>query len=249
MRSSIAPFQLPSAADLNKPLSLNTGVWTLKSKTTVEHQIAEVLREKIIVGVIARGQKLKQAEIAKMLGVSITPIREALRLLEAQGYVAVSAHRGAIVAPFTIDGADELYQLRLILESRLTEEAAKRLTPADLNMLKTLNHDMLVAAKSDVRPSLQEKNYRFHFRFYEHANQPQTMDFVRVLWAKYPFDLLTEMPGRAFRVFDEHADLLSALERNDVAGAVKAMEAHIKTGWEEFCLTYEKSFGAQPAKG
>jgi hypothetical protein len=54
------------------------------------------------------GQKLKQAEIAKMLGVSITPVREALRLLEAQGYVAVTAHRGAVVAPFIIEGAVEL---------------------------------------------------------------------------------------------------------------------------------------------
>ena len=89
--------------------------WALRSKVTVEHQIAEVLREKIIVGEIARGQKLKQAEIAKMLGVSITPVREALRLLEAQGYVAVSAHRGAVVAPFLIEGAEELYELRMIL--------------------------------------------------------------------------------------------------------------------------------------
>ncbi len=70
--------------------------WRLRSKETVEHQIAEILREKIIVGVIARGQKLKQAEIARLLGVSITPVREALQLLEAQGYVAVRAHRGAI---------------------------------------------------------------------------------------------------------------------------------------------------------
>jgi DNA-binding GntR family transcriptional regulator len=52
--------------------------WSLRSKETVEHQIAEILREKIIVGVIARGQKLKQAEIARLLGVSITPVREAL---------------------------------------------------------------------------------------------------------------------------------------------------------------------------
>jgi DNA-binding GntR family transcriptional regulator len=81
--------------------------------------MAEILREKIIVGVIARGQKLKQAEIARLLGVSITPVREALRLLEAQGYVAVRAHRGAIVAPFVVEGAEELYELRQVLETRL----------------------------------------------------------------------------------------------------------------------------------
>ena len=213
---------------------------------TVEHQIAEVLREKIIVGEIARGQKLKQAEIAKMLGVSITPVREALRLLEAQGYVAVSAHRGAVVAPFLIEGAEELYELRMILKSRLTREAAKRLKPEDLNLLKALNHDVLAAAKTRTRPSLQAKNFRFHFRFYEFANQPQTIDFVRVLWAKYPLDLLTLMPGRPMRVFEEHAALLVALEEGDPEDAVRAMEMHIKTGWQEFCANYQAAGAGSP---
>jgi DNA-binding GntR family transcriptional regulator len=215
------------------------GDWELKSKATVEHQIAEVLREKIIVGVFARGQKLKQAEIARLLGVSITPVREALRLLEAQGYVAVKAHRGAVVTPFVVEGAEELYALRQVLESRLTREAAQRMTLSDLNVLKALNHDFLAAAKTLTRPSLQEKNFRFHFRFYELAGQPQTIDFVRMLWAKYPLEMLSKMPGRQMRVFEEHAALLDALERRDPEAAVAAMQAHIKTGWDEFCANYK----------
>ncbi len=212
--------------------------WRLRSKETVEHQIAEILREKIIVGVIARGQKLKQAEIARLLGVSITPVREALRLLEAQGYVAVRAHRGAIVSPFVVEGAEELFELRQVLEARLTLEAARRMTLADLDALKVLNHDFFAALKSQSRPSLQEKNFRFHFRLYGIAGQPQTMDFVRMLWAKYPLEMLTKMPGRQSRVFQEHAAVLSALERNDPEGAVAAMQIHIKTGWEEFLANY-----------
>ena len=103
--------RLPRARSQSDESSVD---WSLRSKETVEHQIAEILREKIIVGVIARGQKLKQAEIARLLGVSITPVREALRLLEAQGYVAVRAHRGAIVAPLVVEGAEELYELRQV---------------------------------------------------------------------------------------------------------------------------------------
>jgi DNA-binding GntR family transcriptional regulator len=185
--ASLQPLdRLPGREDRQRKLADDSGDWVLRSKTTVEHQIAEVLREKIIVGSIARGQQLKQAEIAKMLGVSITPVREALRLLEAQGYVVVRAHRGAVVSPFIIEGAEELYQLRLALETRLAREAAERMTPTDLNVLKALNHDLLAAVRSHTRSSLQEKNFRFHFRFYERANRPQTIDFVRVLWAKYP---------------------------------------------------------------
>jgi DNA-binding GntR family transcriptional regulator len=214
------------------------GDWAMKARTTAEHQVAEILREKIIVGVLARGQKLKQAEIAKMLGVSITPVREALRLLEAQGYVSVSAHRGAVVAPFQIEGAEELYRLRQLLETRLTVEAASRMTPNDLYVLKAINHDLLMAARTGDRAACQEKNFRFHFRFYELAAQPQTLDFVRILWAKYPLDMLSQMPGRQPRVFDEHVALLAALEQGDVEGAAKAMEAHIGSGWAEFQATY-----------
>lgn len=222
-----------------RSLADDSGDWSLKSRTTAEYQIAEVLREKIIVGVLARGQKLKQAEIAKMLGVSITPVREALRLLEAQGYVAVSAHRGAIVAPFLIEGAEELYKLRQLLETRLTAEAARRMSPNDLYVLKAINHDLLMAARAGDRAACQEKNFRFHFRLYELAGQAQTLDFVRILWAKYPLDLLSQMPGRQSRVFDEHVTLLAALERGDVEGATGAMEVHINTGWSEFLANYK----------
>jgi DNA-binding GntR family transcriptional regulator len=233
----IEPFQLPAPRS-GTPPPVAGERWALRSKETVEHQIAEVLREKIIVGHLARGQKLKQADLARMLGVSITPVREALRLLEAQGYVSVSAHRGALVAPFLVDGAEELFQLRLTLETRLTREAAKRLTPADLSGLKALNHDVLTAVKMETRAVLQATNFRFHFRFYELAEQPQTLDFVRVLWAKYPLDLLSQMPGRPMRVFEEHVVLLAALESGDPETAVRAMREHIETGWREFLANY-----------
>jgi DNA-binding GntR family transcriptional regulator len=214
------------------------GTWALKARVTTEHQIAEVLREKIIVGVLARGQKLKQAEIARMLDVSITPVREALRLLEAQGYVAVSAHRGAVVAPFQIEGAAELYQLRQLLETRLTLEATRRMTADDLDGLKAINHDLLAAARAGDRAACREKNFRFHFRFYELAGQPQTLDFVRMLWARYPLDMLSQVPGRQPRVFDEHVALLAELERGDPDAAAAAMAAHIDSGWQEFLANY-----------
>jgi DNA-binding GntR family transcriptional regulator len=117
------------------------------------------------------------------------------------------------------------------------------MTLADLNDLKVLNHDFFAALKSQSRPSLQEKNFRFHFRLYGIAGQPQTMDFVRMLWAKYPLEMLTKMPGRQTRVFQEHAAVLSALERNDPEGAVAAMRVHLKTGWEEFLANYREADG------
>jgi DNA-binding GntR family transcriptional regulator len=137
--------------------------WAIAPVQAKEHQVAGLLGEKIIAGSVVRGQKLKQADIAKMPNVSITPVREALRMLEAQGYVHVSSHKGAVVAPFQIE------------------------------------------------------------------------QFVRVVWAKYPFDLLGSIPGRPPRVLDHHAELITALQEGDPK---KAMQSHITSGHRDFKATY-----------
>lgn len=213
-------------------------------KRTKENQVADFLRERIIWGFFSRGQKLKQAELAEMLDISITPVREALKLLEAEGYVVGTSHKGVVVAPFQLERTEELLQLRVLLELRLTKAALKVLTPAALDRLDALNAQTLEASRTNDRDGTRRSNYRFHFLLYELANQPQTLHFVRVLWAKYPFDLLTAMPNRLPRVASEHDDFLSRARAGDVQGAVKAMQFHIENGWREFKRTYPLYGGA-----
>jgi DNA-binding GntR family transcriptional regulator len=212
--------------------------WAIAPVQTKEHQVAELLREKIIAGSVVRGQKLKQAEIAKMLNVSITPVREALRMLEAQGYVHVSSHRGAVVAPFQIEQVEELFELRLMLEGKLTAAATRRLSQDDLQILIDLNESIRTALTRNSPQDVRGSNFRFHFRLYEYADLPHTLEFVRVLWAKYPFDLLGSIPGRPPRVLDEHAELITALQEGDPKKAMRAMQAHINSGHRDFKATY-----------
>ncbi|KAB2855336.1 MAG: GntR family transcriptional regulator, partial [Bauldia sp.] len=86
---------------------------------TKEELVADFLREGIISGRFPRGSKLKQAEIAEMIGMSITPVREAIKLLEAEGFILGSSHRGAVVAPFDIHATEEIVDLRVTLECKL----------------------------------------------------------------------------------------------------------------------------------
>ncbi|MEJ0017725.1 MAG: GntR family transcriptional regulator [Acetobacteraceae bacterium] len=227
-------------------LSAETLGWPVTAIRTKEHQVAEILRENIFAGIFVRGQKLKQAEIAKTLNISITPVREALKLLEAQGYVRCSAHRGAVVAPLQIDRIDELYQLRMSLEGTLTLAAAKRIGAADIERLATLHADMGVAIERKTRETVRASNFRFHYQLYEHADMPQTLEFVRVLWAKYPFDLLSAIPRRFERMAAEHAELIHALRSGDARKAMRAMQAHIEGGYREFTATYDLE---RPQKG
>lgn len=201
---------------------------------TKESQVAEFLRERIISGNLVRGQKLKQAELAKLLNLSITPVREALKLLEAEGYVTGSSHRGAVVAPLHLESVGELYALRYELETRLCREAVKRIKPEDIATAVRINREMLSALNKFDLAAVRSANFRFHFHFYELADQPQTLHFVRILWAKYPFDLLAVMPNRQGDVIKEHQAFLDALAAGDAKGAIKAMQAHFESGQRGF---------------
>jgi DNA-binding GntR family transcriptional regulator len=213
---------------------------------TKEAQVADTLREQIMSGELKRGQKLKQAEIAENLGLSITPVREALKLLEAEGYVVGTSHRGAVVAPFQIDEVDELYDLRLMLEPRLARDAARRMTPAGVKELIAINDTMCEAFRKSDWPAMRSANYRFHFRLYEMADEPQTLHFVRVLWAKYPFDLLSVMPNRTADVVAEHAALIDALAEGDAKTVARRLQAHIESGHRGFRKHYNAQSSESP---
>ncbi len=206
--------------------------------TTKEAQVADYIRERIISGAFHRGQKLKQAEIAKALDFSITPVREAFKLLEADGYLIGASHRGVVVAPFQVNAVEELFELRLELETRLTREAVACMTPETLAALRAIDAEIADAAARQDHAGLRSANFRFHFRLYESADQPQTLHFVRILWAKYPFDLLTMMPNRPGQVADEHHAFLEHLAAGENLKAVRAMRAHIESGWTRFKIQY-----------
>jgi DNA-binding GntR family transcriptional regulator len=200
---------------------------------TKEEQVADYLREGIIAGRFARGARLKQQEIATLLNTSITPVREALKLLEAEGYVSGDSYRGAVVAPFDINASTETLNLRILLETQLVRGAVERATAADIGELKVLADAFATAFAAGDNETARAANYRFHHRMFEIAAMPQTLHFVQILWARYPFDLINQLKGRVSRAASEHDDLLQAFIGGDVAAAMLATRQHIEAGWLE----------------
>lgn len=200
---------------------------------TKEEQVADFLREGIISGRIARGSRLKQQEIATLLNTSITPVREALKLLSAEGYVIGDSHRGATVAPFDIEASSEVLNLRILLETQLVRGAVEKVTGADIAELKVLGSEFATAFAAGDNEAARAANYRFHHRMFEIAGMPQTLHFVQILWARYPFDLINRLEGRVSRAADEHDDMLAALIAGDAGAAMLATRQHIETGFRE----------------
>lgn len=200
---------------------------------TKEEQVADFLREGIISGRFARGARLKQQEIATLLNTSITPVREALKLLEAEGYVAGDSFKGAVVAPFDIEASSEVLSLRILLETQLVKGAVERAKGADIAELKVMAEEFAAAFDAGDNETARAANYRFHHRLFEVAAMPQTLHFVQILWARYPFDLINRLSGRVSRAAQEHDDMLAAIIAGDTAAAMLATRQHIEAGWVE----------------
>jgi DNA-binding GntR family transcriptional regulator len=212
---------------------------------TKQDQVADIIRERIISGAYPRGMKLKQSEIAEELGVSITPVREALHTLDAEGYVQGASHKGLVVPLIDLHSAREIFELRVMLERDLTARALERMTPAVLAELRQRQAVIATAATGHDRLATRTENYRFHFRLYELAERPQTLQFVRVLWAKYPF-IIQERGGRRVRNIEEHERFLRHVEAGELPQATDAMVAHIESGWRD--LTEEAAHSPKAAE-
>ncbi|MGX5733727.1 GntR family transcriptional regulator [Bosea thiooxidans] len=200
---------------------------------TKEEQVADFLREGILSGRFPRGARLKQVEIAEMLKTSITPVREALRLLEAEGYVTGGSYKGATVVPFNVDTSSEILNLRVLLETQLVRGAVDKLQTQDIEKLRSLAAEFEAAAKSGDSSAARGVNYRFHRAIYDIAEMPETMHLVQILWARYPFDLINRIKGRAERAAAEHAEILEQIIAGDAAGAMLTTRRHIESGWSE----------------
>ncbi|CAN7412298.1 GntR family transcriptional regulator [Bosea sp. LjRoot9] len=200
---------------------------------TKEEQVADFLREGILSGQFPRGTRLKQVEIAELLKTSITPVREALKLLEAEGYITGSSYKGATVVPFDVTASSEILMLRMLLEAQLVRGAVEKLQTSDVEKLRTLAAEFEAAAKKGDSSAARAINYRFHRRIYDIADLPHTLHFVQILWARYPFDLINRLSGRAERAAAEHAELLDQMIAGDTAGAMLTTRRHIETGWAE----------------
>ena len=205
----------------------------LMSYQTKEEFVAQFLREGILAGRYPRGARLKQADIAEELKLSITPVREAFRILEAEGYVISETHRGVVVAPFDRSATNEINELRIVLENRLVVAAMKNMTPTEYAQLGKIQQEFEEADKRHDQESVRALNYRFHSQLYALAKQPQTLHFVQVLWAKYPFDLINKIGGRSGRASAEHRRLLKAMKACDTKAVVSAVREHIEAGWQE----------------
>ena len=202
------------------------------SPRALYEEVAELLRQRIFSRELAPGSWIDEMKLAQEYGISRTPLREALKVLAAEGLVTMKVRRGAYVTEVSEKDLSDVYHLLSLLESDAAGVVAERASDAQIAELQSL-HKRLEAAAGH-REKFFAINERFHMRLLEIAGNrwrdQMVADLRKVMKLNRHNSLLKS--GRLKESMLEHRAIVDALARRDAKAAVKKMQEHFRNGLE-----------------
>ena len=187
-------------------------------------QAYRVLRERIVNGIYVPGYRLVMDALARELGVSAVPIREAIRRLEAEGWVVYRPNTGAQVASIDVLQYEAEISTLAVLEGYATALAAPQLSDEDLTHVRAINARMEhVLSIADIS-TFTQLNKDFHFFLYDHCPNKYVVDLLRQTWERLEVRSHTDfhyIPQRGWASIEEHTRLLELIERHAPAGEIE----------------------------
>jgi DNA-binding GntR family transcriptional regulator len=201
---------------------------------TAEAVALAELRDAIVRGDLAPGAPIRQSAAAEELGLSVIPVREALKTLAGEGIVTYIPQRGYTVTELSQHSVDGIFRVRELLEGEAEADAAARLRPEDIAAMRTALNDQRAAVASADAGGVIAGNRRFHFALTDRCDNEWLLRFVRQLWeALEPHRALTYRRGaaagdfgRADVILAEHDGIVTAFEDGDVALALRLLADH-----------------------
>ena len=199
------------------------------ARASLHTEVADRVRMRILAQDLAPGARIDEIGLAAALGISRTPLREALKVLASEGFVSLVAGKGAYVTELSPADVDELFPVMAMLEGRCAHDAVARMTADDLDRLRAL-HELLEqhAASGDVT-AYYAVNSEFHQAIERQAGNPW---LIRVTAELRRFLRLSRgrqltVPGRLQQSLREHRRILQALARRDASAAERLMAGHL----------------------
>ena len=211
--------------------------------------VYKFLRDRITSGQLHPGEKINEREITELVNVSRTPVREAFRNLENEGFVTRIPNRGIFVKKYSPEELDSLYRMLIRLEGLAVEMAVPKLSKADLNNLKKLNNRLKsLAFKRKFLDYWTLNHSEFHMFFPRKAGSQELLDIIsqlrkRTFRVQYHKIILLSRASRwASRYVSDHDEIINALNGKNKKNPAKLMEAHIERARKAF-LDFYKEFG------
>jgi DNA-binding GntR family transcriptional regulator len=195
-------------------------------------QVAEHLRTRIYAHDLAPGAWIDEQSLADEFGISRTPMREALKVLAAEGLVILKPRRGCYVAQMSEGDLDEIFPVLALLEGRVAQEVASRLAIADFARLEAIHADLERHGAANDADRFFEANQAFHNTLQELAGNrwlSQLIDDTRKFLKLTRRDSL-RLDGRIHQSLLEHREIMAALRKRDAGTAARCMHDHILSG-------------------
>lgn len=208
-------------------------------RETLGSQIYRALRQAILNETYEGGERLTQEELATNFGTSRIPVRDALRMLEADGLV-VADSGGYSVVSFGPEDVMEVYAIRALLEPYAAHLATNNLTNEQYDSIVKSTERMTQALTEDDFEAFAEENTALHMTLYEACNLPRLVRIIESLWIGRPPLTPLQVPEQASRSVKEHRELLRALERRDANRVRELIEEHIVNARDALLKLYAK---------
>lgn len=199
-------------------------------KSTYHVKVADKLRDLIMTGKLKEGDKINENELCEMLGISKTPLREALRVLSAEGLIRLVPHRGSFVTKPKFEEIAEMFDVMSLLEGFCARQACTKMKPKDFDKLEALHKKLEENFEKHDQEEYIRINNQYHSLVQKIAGNRTLNQIVSGLRKKillYRFQSLN-LPERFEHSIREHRDLLEAFRKRDDARAETLMRTHLQ---------------------
>ncbi|AAR36760.1 GntR family transcriptional regulator [Geobacter sulfurreducens] len=219
----------------------------MEKHLTLREKILETIRDAIMTGALKPGEKVAEPDLAERFGISRTPIREAFRQLESEGYLTVIPRKGAVVTFFSPRDVEEFYAIKSILEGYAARRACEKLTDKEIEKLRTINEKLRhLADEGDVRHFFRIHN-DFHELFLRAADNEKLSELVTNLVRKFQrlrYASLS-LPGRMHISVKEHERIIEAFQSRNADMAETLVRKNAEYGGR---VLMQETDGAPPLK-
>ncbi len=190
---------------------------SMEKHLTLREKILENIRDAIISGALKAGSRVSEPELAERYGISRTPIREAFRQLESEGYLTVIPRRGAVVSEFNQKDVEDFYAIKSILEGYAARRACEKLSPRDLDKLQVINNRLAeLADLNDIKTFFKVHN-DFHDLFIKASDNEKLRELIIGVVNRFQRLRLMSLslPGRMMTSVREHEKIIEAFRNKD----------------------------------
>ncbi len=199
--------------------------------------VFKALRDAIVNGDLKPGERLMEIQLANKMGVSRTPVREAIRKLELEGLVIMTPRKGAQVAPITEDDLTDVLEVRKALERLAVDLACDKITEETLDKLKEETIKLKIAIKNNDINEIAKKDVEFHDIIYDSTGNKRLVQMINNLREhifRYRIAYIKDVEQRTLLI-EEHSNIVESIINKDKESAINAMVRHIDNQ-EKFIL-------------